>query len=91
MDPGTGITLAVPAAWLADKILGPTAGYLGEGLKLWTQRRLENVGRIFSHAQIKLGDLVNTEGSVPPRVLRGILTEGSFCDNELALNQARFM
>ena len=31
-----------------QKILGPTADYLGGELKAFTQRRINNVGKIFS-------------------------------------------
>ncbi|MCB7128605.1 MAG: hypothetical protein J3T61_03595, partial [Candidatus Brocadiales bacterium] len=39
---------------------------------------------IFSNAAKKLGDKIDTEGAVPPKVLKGILDEGSFCDDSLA-------
>jgi hypothetical protein len=67
-----------------QKILGPTAEYLGDGLKDFTKKRAENISRIFSKAEKKLGDRIETPGEVPPRVLKEILNEGSYCDDELA-------
>jgi hypothetical protein len=68
---------------LVVKILGPTADYIGEGVQQWTQRASENVHRIFENAADKLGPSLEHEGAVPPRVLKGILEEGQFCDDEL--------
>jgi hypothetical protein len=86
-DPTT-IGLGAIAAYLSrdglQKLLGPTAEYLGEGLQEFTKRRLENIGRIFNNAEKKLGDRINTKGEVPPRVLKEVINEGSFWDDELA-------
>lgn len=87
MDVATGLTVlgtAIGSAKVVEKILGPTTDYLGEGLKLWTQKRVENTSRIFKRAQVLLGDDLNLPGAVPPKVLHGILNQGSFCDDELA-------
>ncbi len=67
-----------------QKILGPTAEYLGNELKEFTKRRIENIGRIFSIAEKKLGNRINNPGAVPPRVLKAVLNEGSFYDDEIA-------
>ena len=82
MDIGTGLAL-VPPAYLLTKILGPTAEYIGEEFKNWNKRRVENVLSIFLNAQKKLGDRIEHEGRVPPRVVKGILFEASFCDDPL--------
>jgi len=85
-DLGTGLSVlgsAYGGAKLVEKILGPTAEYIGVGLKDWTEKRVHNVQRIFAKAADKLGDKIEEPGSVPPRVLKEILDEGSFCDNEL--------
>ncbi len=68
---------------LLGKLLGPTADYLGEGLKDWAKKRLENTNRILEKADKKLGDKINEHGAVPPRVLKEILNEGSYADDEL--------
>jgi hypothetical protein len=87
MDPGTGLTVlgaAAGSAKLVEKILGPTAEYLGGGLRDWTERSVHNLGRIFQKAEERLGDKIEAPGSVPPKVLKGILSEGAFSDDELA-------
>lgn len=87
MDPGTGLVAlgaAIGSKELVLKILGPTADYLGVGIKDWTERANKNVGRIFENARKKLGDAIDKDGAVPPKVLKGILNEGQFCDDELA-------
>jgi hypothetical protein len=64
--------------------LGPTADYLGDELQHWTARRVENVQRIFSKAEKRLGAAaIDEPGGVPPRVLKEILDEGSYWDDEL--------
>jgi hypothetical protein len=86
MDPGTGLTIlgsAIGGAKVVEKVLGPTADYVGVGLRNWTEKRVQNAGRIFEKAAIKLGEKINEPGSVPPRVLKEILDEGSYCDDEL--------
>ena len=87
MDPATGLTIlggAIGGAKVVEKILGPTSEYLGDGLKNWTEKRVENVQRIFSKAQKRIGKDMDDGGSVPPRVLKEILDEGSFCDDEIS-------
>lgn len=82
VDLGTGIASIVPATIIV-KILGPTAGYIGDSLKNLTEEQCENVARIFKNASNKLGDDCDTPGTIPPRVLKEVLDEGPFCDNEL--------
>jgi hypothetical protein len=86
MDTSTALTVlgaAIGSAKVVEKILGPTAEYIGEGIKSWTEKRVANVQNIFRIAADRLGDDINKSGSVPPRVLKGILDEGSFCDDPL--------
>lgn len=86
MDIGTGIALlaSAPAAKeLFVKLLGPSAEYLGEGVKSWTEKRVENVRRIFQIGVDRLGDKIDQPGSIPPKILRGIVNEGSFCEDQL--------
>jgi hypothetical protein len=87
MDPATGLTIlgtAVGSAKVVEKLLGPTADYLGAGLRSWTEKRVENTKRIFLHATKLLGDRIDEPGGVPPKVLKGILEDGSFCDDQLS-------
>lgn len=66
------------------KMLGPTAEYIGGGVQDWTERRVQNVQRVLGKAQRKLlpGE-VDEPGGVPPRVLKGVLEEAQFADDEL--------
>ena len=86
MDPGTGLTIlgsAIGGAKLIEKLLGPTAAYLGDLGRDWTRHRIENVSRIFKNATNRLGDTIEQPGRVPPRLLKEILDEGSVCEDEL--------
>lgn len=84
MEIGTGLAL-LGSAKLTEKLLGPTAEYIGEGIKYWSQRRVENINRIFEIAYSKLttSDL-NEDGNVNPKVLREVLDYGSYCDDDIA-------
>jgi hypothetical protein len=84
MDPLTAIGGALVGGKVVEKILGQTADYVGKGVLSWTQGRVENVRNIFAAAQRRLGDKIDTPGSVPPRVLAGIINEGSYYDDPLA-------
>jgi hypothetical protein len=81
---GVGAVIAYLTKDGLAKLLGPTAEYLGDGLREFTKRRAENINRIFQKASEKLGSRIDTPGEVPPRVLKVVLNEGSFCDDELA-------
>lgn len=86
MEPGTGLAIlgsALGGAKLIEKMLGPTAEYIGVGIRNWTERRLNNVANIFAKAKEKLGSRIDEPGAIPPRVLKEILGEGSFCDDPL--------
>lgn len=86
VDPGTGLTIlggAIGSAKLLEKMLGPTADYIGEGVKTWTEKRVENVKRIFQIGVDRLGEKIEQPGSIPPKILRGIVNEGSFCEDQL--------
>jgi hypothetical protein len=86
MDPGTGLAIlgsAAGGAKVVEKILGPTAEYVGAGLKNWTEHRVQNVARIFRKASERLGSGIDSPGAVPPKVLKEVLDEGSYSDDEL--------
>ncbi|MEW6530342.1 MAG: hypothetical protein AB1473_05865 [Thermodesulfobacteriota bacterium] len=87
MDPGTGLTIlggAIGSAKVLEKLLGPTADYLGGEIRNYTEKGFKNLGRIFSHASQTLGTKLEEPGQVPPKVLKGILEEGYFCEDELS-------
>jgi hypothetical protein len=60
---------------VVEKVLGPTAEYLGAGVKTFAEKRVGNVRNIFANAHKKLGDRIDSPGAVPPRVLAGILND----------------
>ncbi|MEN9576109.1 MAG: hypothetical protein RL514_3964 [Verrucomicrobiota bacterium] len=68
---------------LLNKVLGPTADYLGGELKNFVQKCNINLDNVLKKALEKLGDRVNEPGGVNPRVLKGVLEEGRFCEDEL--------
>jgi hypothetical protein len=88
-EPVTTIGLGALAAYLGkdglEKLLGPTAEYLGSGLKDFTQRRFETVGRIFSAASGRLGSKIDEAGSVPPKLLKQVVDDGSFADDNVEI------
>ncbi|HEV7644949.1 MAG TPA: hypothetical protein VGO50_13475 [Pyrinomonadaceae bacterium] len=86
MDLSTALTIlggAIGSKELLAKLLGPTSEYLGDELKTSTQKRLKNLNRVFEKFQKSLGTKIEDSAAVPPRVLKGILNEGFFCDDEL--------
>lgn len=84
MDIGTGLAV-FGAAKMVEKLLGPTASYIGEGVRDWAAKRTENVKNIFENAAGKLGDKIEEEGHIPPRVLKEILDEGSYSDDFISV------
>lgn len=88
-EPITTVGLGAVAAYLGkdgiQKLLGPTADYLGQGLRDFTQKRAQTIGQIFQKAESKLGDRLETPGEVPPKVLKAVLDEGSFSNDTLAV------
>lgn len=84
VDPATLAALGGSAALVA-KILGPTAEYLGEGLRYWAEARVNNLERIFGNAEGKLGTRLSTTGGVSPRVLKEILQDGSYAGDPLGV------
>lgn len=68
-----------------NKLLGPTAEYLGEGIRDITRRRIESIGKMFSNASKRLEGELEAPGRVPPRILRTVVNEASYCEDPLAL------
>jgi hypothetical protein len=86
MDPltvaGTGLAV-LGSKEVIVKLLGPTADYIGTGLRHYTEKGAVNLRRIFANGVRKVGPSLEQEGQVPPKVLKGILTDGYFCEDEL--------
>ena len=89
MEPVTTVSLGVATAYLAKdgvaKLLGPTADYLGEGLRDLTQRRVESIGKMFTIASKKLGSQIEAPGQIPPRILKTVMHDASYCEDPLVL------
>lgn len=88
VDPGTGLAIlgsGIVGAKVIEKILGPSADYIGEQIKEWTKKRIENTSKIFKNAEEKLGDKINNKGRVPPKVLKGVLEDGAWCEEDLQI------
>lgn len=80
----TGVEILGPSA-LTLKLLGPTVDYLGEGMRVWSETRMRNVRGIFDKAERKIDpSTLRDSGAVAPRVLRGVLSDGSFVTDELS-------
>lgn len=87
MDANSGLAIlggAIGSAKLIEKVLGPTAEYVGAGVRDFTERRVNNIKRIFQRADALLGNAPPAGEAVPPRVLRDVLNDGSYRDDELA-------
>jgi len=86
IETGTGLAIlgtAIGGKELVVKILGPTAEYLGDELRELAVKKITNIKNIFENAEEKLGDRINHEGKVPPKVLKGILDDGAWCEEGL--------
>lgn len=82
MELGSGLAL-LGSAKLIEKLLGPTCEYIGQNIQQLTKRMHDNLTKIFINAEAKLGDRINEEGKVPPKVLKSILENGAWCEEEL--------
>lgn len=89
MDLIPGVGWAVIAAYLAkdsvNKLLGPVSDYYGNEIKNLAQYRANNLGKVLAKAYEKSGDSINETRRIPPRVLKEIVNEASYCDNPLAV------
>lgn len=68
---------------LLVRLLGPTFDYFGQSTSSLAEKGVLNIGRIFHYATKKLGDRLEQPGTIPPRVLQAVVTEGAFCEDEL--------
>jgi hypothetical protein len=86
MDPittvGTGLAV-IGSKDILTKILGPTADYVGGEMKNLVQKCNVNLDNIFVRAKKKLGDRIDMDGQVSPRVLKHVLDEGRFCEDSI--------
>lgn len=68
---------------LLTKLLGPSADYIGGEFKNLVQKCNVNLDSIFQKAARKLGERINDGSSVNPRVLKHVVDEGRFCEDDL--------
>ncbi|MCM0084102.1 hypothetical protein L4X63_21195 [Geomonas sp. Red32] len=69
---------------ILTKLLGPTADYLGAEAKGLVEKCNINLDTVFAKAARKLGKRMDDPGAVSPRVLRHILDDARFCEDEVA-------
>ncbi|MDE3068996.1 MAG: hypothetical protein KGJ60_15805 [Verrucomicrobiota bacterium] len=85
-NPGAAVVPGA-AAILGGKLLcdicGTSAKYLGGQLANYTEAGVQNLERIFENAAKQIQTRNKIEGQVPPRVLKKILSEGYFCEDEV--------
>lgn len=65
------------------KLLGPSADYIGQRAKGLIEKCDVNVSRVFRYAFARLGPRIDEPGGVNARVLRRIIDESLFCEDEL--------
>jgi hypothetical protein len=86
MDPltvvGTGLAV-LGSKDILNKLLGPTADYVGGEVKGLVEKCNINLDNVFAKAVHKLGPKVDEPGSVNPRVLKHVFDEGRFCEDEV--------
>jgi hypothetical protein len=82
-DITTAVELLGPSS-LALKMLGPTADYFGQGMRSLAETRVNNIRSIFNKAECKTdASALLPSGAVAPRVLAGIMGDGSYVTDEL--------
>ncbi len=64
-----------------NKLLGPTADYLGQEVRGLVEKCNINIDSVFRRALRKLGHRADMPGQVSPRVLKRVLTDAPFCDD----------
>lgn len=84
-DPITTVVLAaggvIASKDILDKLLGPTAEYLGEGTLGIVKKSRENLERVFRTAYEKLKGQLDKPEQVSPRVLKHVCDEGRFVED----------
>jgi len=68
------------------RVIGPSLDYIGQELRLFTERRFESLRRIAEKADEKLGARRDEAGTVPPRLLSSLLLEGSYAEDTVAVD-----
>jgi hypothetical protein len=79
----SGGLLTVLGAKLAYDVCGPTAQYLGGEMSSYAKQGVLNLKKVFENADHFIKSRPAVNGQVPPRVLKHILDEGRFCEDEI--------
>lgn len=86
MDPistvGAGLTV-IGSKDILLKMLGPSADYVGGELKGFIEKCNVNLDGIFNRAKKKLGNRLDEDGQVSPRILKDVIEEGKFCEDSI--------
>lgn len=69
---------------ILTKLLGPTADYIGGEIKGFVDKCNINLDSVLTRAQRKLGKRIDEPGGISPRVLRHVLDDARFCEDEVA-------
>lgn len=81
---GPGTVIAGFAGLALTKIFGPTLDLYGGDLKDYLiNRKKDNFERICQNATEKIGDEIDNDGVVPPRVLEAIVSDGAVSDDPI--------
>ena len=81
---GAGLGTYILSKDVLGRVLGPTLDLFGEDLKNFVAEiRNKNTVKIVQNADKKLPEEKKYQGSVPSKVLKIILNDASFCDDEL--------
>jgi hypothetical protein len=90
LDPNTlieiGTALALGKAkdnTLIGRLFGPSFDYVGQALQNGIAKTHENISRVFAYSLRILESKDDNGGTVNPRILRHIINEGAFCEDEL--------
>lgn len=89
LDTGTGLALFGTTEILIrtevlKKLLGPSCDYLGNEIERSVERVSKNLGDIFANSIKILGSKIDEEGGINPRILRLVVNEGGYCEDNLS-------
>lgn len=69
---------------LINKIFGPSAEYVGQNLKNYVAEiGQKNVENILHRVPPKLGKTADTKGGIPAKIVKDLILNGAFCENEI--------
>lgn len=69
---------------LLVRLCGPAADYYGQQFLNWAERRSRKLEQISEIAIEKAGKKIDEPGSIPPRVLKEVVEEGTFTTEQIA-------